>query len=199
MNRKRMLVFLLVAAAGYWAVQAGSLEPPGPPAPTMKTLDEIPGTWHRVLGPERFDLVMGGDAVLDHETGLVWQRQPFFSVQEKWLLAVRDCLFAEIGGRKGWRLPRAEELATLVDMSQPAPRLPSGHPFLNLAPNYTYWTQTTAPWEEADGTPDLGKVFIVEFTGGSIYSEDREIDPLIVWMNVWCVRGGAGYDWAGQL
>ena len=40
---------LLVAAGLYWFTEAGDLEPPGPPAPTMRTLDEICGGPQYVL------------------------------------------------------------------------------------------------------------------------------------------------------
>jgi len=199
MTRTRVLVFLLLSTvAGYCFVQAGNLEPPGPPAPTMKTLDEIPGSWHRVLGANRFEVVMGGAAVLDHETGLVWQRSPALLAQEQWLVAIRDCTFAEIGGRKGWRLPSVEELATLVDMTQSQPTLPAGHPFQNLAPTDKFWTHTTAPWV-LNGQIDMNYTFIVDFQNGNIYSEHKEVDSTLSWIKVWCVRGGKAYDWSGQF
>ena len=43
MNMKKvtgMAVCLLAAAGAYWMVQAGSLEPPGAPAPTKTAVDE---------------------------------------------------------------------------------------------------------------------------------------------------------------
>jgi quinol-cytochrome oxidoreductase complex cytochrome b subunit len=56
-------------------IGAGDMEPSGVPGPTMKTLDEIPPSWHQILpASERFEVVMGGGAVLDKETGLVWAK-----------------------------------------------------------------------------------------------------------------------------
>ena len=78
------LALMLVAAR---AIQAGSLDPTGPPAGTMKTLSNIPGSWSRLLisnngdgagcNSSRLECVLTGNAgVLDHETGLVWERVP---------------------------------------------------------------------------------------------------------------------------
>lgn len=44
---------------------------------TMKTLDQIPPTWsHTMPAAQRFEVVFDGEAVLDKETGLVWEQSP---------------------------------------------------------------------------------------------------------------------------
>src|ERR1051326_807678 len=132
----RAIVALLVLI---WVAQAGSLQPTAPPGPTMKTLDQIPPTWSQILpAGQRFQLVMGGQAVLDKETGLVWEQSPS-SVAVPWYLqtwplitntsAPTACLLKNVGSRMGWRVPAAQELATLLDITQNNPALPLGHPF----------------------------------------------------------------------
>ena len=67
------------------------------------------------------------DVVLDRETGLVWQRT-VSAVSVDWFTAISYCYTTTAGGRKGWRLPAVEELASLVDSTQTNPSLPVGHP-----------------------------------------------------------------------
>ncbi|HKA41023.1 MAG TPA: DUF1566 domain-containing protein [Burkholderiales bacterium] len=55
------------------------------------------------------------EAVLDRETGLVWQRSPVG--HGRWNVASSQCLLAKTGGRVGWRLPTVNELASLLDPS----------------------------------------------------------------------------------
>ena len=53
------------------------------------------------------------EAVLDRETGLVWQRSPVTG-PAPWVAALSYCRQQVIGDRKGWRLPSYEEMSTLV-------------------------------------------------------------------------------------
>lgn len=78
------------------------------------------------------------NAVLDRETGLVWEKSPD-ATTHIWNQARFQCSSRTTGGRKGWRLPSVHELASLVDPSvaPPGPTLPPGHPFLNLPPAST--------------------------------------------------------------
>jgi hypothetical protein len=135
---------------------------------------------------------MNNAAVLDRETGLVWERSPstdqftFANFQ-----ATLHCNILAVGNRKGWRLPSVQELATLVD-ADPAntssPRLPPGHPFQNIQGdiNATYWS--------ANSVGLVGNVvpnfawFV--FMGFGNVGTTSAFDPHFVW----CVHGGKGVD-----
>ena len=84
---------------------------------------------------------MNNEAVLDRETGLVWQRDTI-DTMSPWYNAQEYCYGINIGGRKGWRLPTIEELATLVDPTETIPSLPDGHLFTNTKSSH-YWSSTT--------------------------------------------------------
>lgn len=167
---------------------AGDLEPPGPPSPTMKTLEQTTGSWDQVLSADdgeadgcnssRFTCVMGGAAVRDNETGLVWERSPG-SPSQDWASAIGVCLSRHVGGRGGWRLPWAYELGSLVEFLNIGgiPFLPTGHPFNNIQTSF-YWSATPAPVTTfARG---------VRFDNGEAGNREK----LGVAQSVWCVRGG---------
>ena len=162
---------------------AGSLEPSAPPGPTMKTLDEIPPTWSQILpASTRFVLVMGGVAVLDKETGLVWQQSPT-ATTFAWESAHNFCNQLIAGGRLGWRLPTLQELASLLDPSVafPDPKLPNGHPFSNVQLS-VYWSATTY-------AGDTSSARFVRFDSAFVGFGDKSSS-----FSVWCVRGGHGVD-----
>jgi len=78
-------------------------------------------------------------AVYDKETGLVWEQSPLHPAGEEtgvrtWVMAQADCNVKIVGNRRGWRLPTVQELASLLDPSNPNgnPDLPVGHPFSNV-------------------------------------------------------------------
>ena len=137
-------------------------------------------SWHQVLSPdERFELVMGEEAVLDKETGLVWEKVPDDQFID-WFAAVDHCYKRSVGGRSGWRLPTVEELASLM-----GGRLPSGHPFTVV--NTNYWTITT------DTTPTTltgGRAWIVNTAGNVVKGQSKSAPNRLAW----CVRGGQGHD-----
>src|SRR5207302_3854041 len=85
-------------------------------------------------GPGPFPILITGVAVLDRETGLVWETSPSGSAFN-WRNAEAHCSQLTVGNRWGWRLPTVQQLASLMD-GDPAntshPRLPTGPPFRNV-------------------------------------------------------------------
>jgi len=161
---------------------AGSLDPSAAPAPTMKTLDQIPPTWSQKLpAVQRFETVLDGAAVLDKETGLVWEQLPS-TASNTWVNAMITCQNKSVGNRKGWRVPTVEELGSLVDPTMSNPSLPSGHPFNNNVQSSRYWSATT-------NASDTSYAWNVYFGSGYVGNNDKAASYY-----VWCVRGGQGYD-----
>lgn len=151
-----------------------------------------PGTtWdQQINGHGRFKVLkeFGGVAVLDKETGRVWEQSPSTELfpwtgSPTALDAHSHCYQLEVGGRKGWRLPTIEELASLVDTLQGSPTtpaLPAGHPF-NVLPT-PHWSSTT-------NASDASRAWAVGFATGSVFNPVKTNTR-----EAWCVRGGQGID-----
>ena len=125
----------------------------------------------------------GGAAVLDRETGLVWEKSPSTSTKN-WNIAQCYCNTLAVGNRMGWRLPTIQELTSLVDPSvpSPGPTLPAGHPFSNVQSSF-YWSATT------NADLSILAAWGVYFSNGLVM-----MDVLSLFNCVWCVRGGQGVD-----
>jgi hypothetical protein len=140
----------------------------------------------KISGASRFQLVLDDAAVLDRETGLVWEKRPCrMSLNPDfckafWQTALDYCYEKNVGGRKGWRLPTIEELASLIDMAGGGHKLPDGHPFIGVYAS-AYWSVTSRTGHEF--------ARIVRFDTGSVINYDKESKQY--W---WCVRGGYGHD-----
>ena len=140
-------------------------------------------TWDKQMNSlGRFEVLrqFNDEAVLDKETGLVWQRSPDTEWQPYSVAAFR-CILGPIGGRRGFRLPAVHELASLVDPSRTDLALPPGHPFQNIVGTY-YWSATT---DAGDPT----RVWTLEFGVGGPEPNFRSDS----W-RFWCVRSGQGID-----
>jgi hypothetical protein len=147
--------------------------------------------WQKHPGNPRFSVYdaetpgdPSDDAVLDQETGLVWERSPD-PTQRTWDAAVAYCYSRSTGNRMGWRLPTLEELLTLADRTQANPALAAGHPFLGVpTAGCEYWSGTT----RADA-PEAAWLFLCNVQNvPPIANNKAGTDP------VWCVRGGQGHD-----
>ena len=149
-------------------------------------------SWDRRINsaPRRFKLLsdFNDKVVLDKETGLVWEREPI-DKKVAWPNARLLCAQKAVGERGGWRLPAFNELASLVDPAviDPAvPRVPAGHPFLNVQPA-TYWTATLFAEE-----PGFAMAVNFGFAAGSdapIGVTDANTAGGLY--HVWAVRGGS--------
>ena len=142
--------------------------------------------WDQVLpAAQRFVVLaaFNNEAVLDKETGLVWEKSPETTTYD-WRSAQFQCNRHTTGGRKGWRLPSVPELASLVDPSVflPGPTLPPGHPFLNVQSSYNHWSASTV-------TVDPMFAWYVSFYNGEV-GHGLKLGAFYVW----CVRGGMNAD-----
>ena len=153
-----------------------------------------PPSWDLTLpGSNRFIILsnFGGAAVLDRETGLVWERSPGdtngdglvnLSDAIDWFTAQELCNARNVGGRMGWRLPIFQELGSLVDKSQINPVLPAGHPFVNVQLDGGYWTATTS-------ARDANRAWALAFNDSSAV-----VGPKTGIAFLWCVRFRQGVD-----
>jgi hypothetical protein len=126
------------------------------------------------------------EAVLDRETGLVWQRSPS-GFSANWFDALEFCnFFTFTGNRGGWRLPSIQELQSLIDPTQRYPALPAGNPFqgVQFVGNSVYWAAAT---NEQNPTQAWAVLFAAAGTSVSIFKTDTSTTNFI-----WCVRGGQG-------
>ena len=140
------------------------------------------------LASDRFKVksAFNNAAVLDKETGLVWEKAPGdtdgdldVDADDKlmWAGARLYCVDKNVGGRKGWRLPSVVELASLVDPANSNPALPTGHPFINI--------QSAAYWSASTLASDPTLAWVVFFNNGSVGFGNKTLTDSFVW----CVRG----------
>ena len=66
----------------------------------------------------------GDGTVLDESTGLMWQ-QTDDSVQRNWEDSCQVCQGLELAGYDDWRVPRVDELRTIVEYDQSLPAIDS--------------------------------------------------------------------------
>lgn len=138
----------------------------------------------------RFTTAFTG-AVLDHNTGLVWEQAPDITGgpnsngRRDWGNATSYCVNKNVGGTRGWRLPSVAELASLIDPSLPAPFVP-GTVFTGVQSGQSepanYWSATTL----AVNPTYAWSVFFEIGRVNDIPKSDTQY--------AWCVRGGMNAD-----
>ena len=119
------------------------------------------------------------EAVLDRETGLVWEQSPVAATQN-WSNAIFHCISRRVGGRAGWHLPLVEQLQSLLEFSSANASLPTGHPFSNVQSG-EFWSATTA-------VENPSAAWVLGLSGDSGFVLKTAA------LRTWCVRGGQSFD-----
>jgi len=124
-------------------------------------------------------------AVLDRETGLVWEQAPNSeSALLAWGIAQDYCAQKPIGGHMGWRVPTLAEFGSLLNGS-PDPvfpgsvhtSLPAGHPF--TINGSAFWTAT-----RSNQFPSAAWYY-------NLFDGPTEANISAFGFPTWCVRGPA--------
>ncbi|MBV8522652.1 MAG: DUF1566 domain-containing protein [Acetobacteraceae bacterium] len=188
MTKKSLCAGLLAVALAHGQAHAQAPASPSPPGSIGRGVLQ---SWSRVINdPSRFEVLtaFNGQAVLDHETQLVWERTPYtvttgFTQSQ----ASNYCATLILADRAGWRLPTVQELTSLLDVSTLGPSgtgvsgtgLPNGNPFA-VPTGSAFWSST--PFNN-DRTLYYDVVFAENVIGNLTRTRS---------LSVWCVRGGIG-------
>jgi uncharacterized protein DUF1566 len=180
MTKRRFLTVTIGALAfgGLLGAADAPAAPTDPSGISQNSGKALPAAQRFIILP-----AFNSDAVLDKETGLVWEKSPQ-TTTARWSAARRICTEKNVGGQNGWRLPSLTELRSLVDSSiaPPGPTLPPGHPFLAVQ-SAVYWSET-----RVGDNPSGAWAVHFGLGGGSVF---------INWahgVQVWCVHGGMDAD-----
>ncbi|MCP9454723.1 MAG: DUF1566 domain-containing protein [Nitrospira sp.] len=185
MQRQRFWMSGVVGfvAAGLCMPGVGLVQAVSPTQLTYQDSQNSPGKL-QLVATSRFVVLAdwGKEAVLDRETGLVWELSPSKDLFD-WPTAQEHCLNRATGGRKGWRIPSVHELASLVDPSiaPPGPTLREGHPFINV--------QSARYWGAAPNLHFAAPPWFVLFSNGRTIIAGEKGGKA----HAWCVRTG-GFD-----
>jgi hypothetical protein len=150
-------------------------------------------SWGAISDANRFQPLQNynNEAVLDRETGLVWQKTPndgnvgSLNPPTTFGSAKGDCVTNQTGGRSGWRLPTVYELMSLRDSNSSFyPTIPHNI-FQSVSSTNHYWSSTSFG-------SDPNSVYTVNFiptaNGAPYLGADKQTGTA----SVWCVRGGTG-------
>ena len=195
--RAAFLTAVLIAACSTTETLA-QIQPPSLANPSWSV---VMPTKQRFVVLSAFD----DQAVLDRETGLVWERAPFCDDPPNgcrfidfYFQAAQQCANRVVGNRLGWRLPSLPELLSLIDPTTGG--LPAGHPFDGRIGTgdgilrSKFWSSTFLLGD----TTSSGFGWAADF--GADGSQARPFATLLGRNNsannvfAWCVRTGSGSD-----
>ena len=158
--------------------------------------------WEAIsIDRHRFQILanFNNEAVLDRETGLIWERtlsSEFPDPQTNWV--VNCSVDRHTGGKYGWRLPTVAELSSLLKppgAGEGGNAHPPNPAFFNYDPDASrkYWSATSAGYD-----PDHAmflQIFLVDGDDGTsrpgviISGESKTMANY-----AWCVRGGGNIN-----
>lgn len=136
----------------------------------------------KITGANRFVVLVpfASAAVLDKETGIVWERSPA-QTNFTWATAQNRCNRLVIGGRMGWRLPTIQELTSVLSVGAPGGLEPR-NPFNPINPiSATIWSGTTSASNPA-------QAWVFGLSGNATFLDKTRLD------GCWCVRFRQGVD-----
>ena len=182
--RLTLRVFVPIAMLALAATQSQA-QCTGAPGPYY-----VPPSWSQSLTAITHFIVLsnfGCLAVLDRETGLVWEQSPNITTFT-WLNALDYCTTKVVNGKVGWRLPTVEELGSLVGFNPGVIGvigLPLGNPFSQTVGSF--WSSTT--WvSNSTSAWYLQQPFAFPFGAQSPLQTTDKPETL----RAWCVRAGTG-------
>ena len=122
----------------------------------------------------------GNGTITDNLTGLIWLKNANCFGLRTWALALTDasalnsgeCGLTDGSVEGELYLPNRNELASLVDLENFTPALPTGHPFTNFQ-SLNYWSSTTFASSPAN-------VWSVFFGGGDVAVIGKAFLPFFV-------------------
>jgi hypothetical protein len=139
-------VMSIVERRNYNSGESGRVTSGVPSVAFSSTGERQPEREGKFIVPDRF--VDHGEYVEDHWTGLLWQKDGIESEGQNFFEARDYAAQANLGGIEGWRLPTADELASIF----PATFEPFTHTQYNPnpccggpKPFHSYWTGETDP------------------------------------------------------
>lgn len=126
-------------------------------------LIDLPATNQvRMEGGERFELVLGGEAITDHLTGLMWAAKE--SDRLDWDAGDRYCRDCRIGGFTDWLNPSDVQWQTIIDRKLYKPCVPA----IFNASGDSVWTSTITKWTENE-TGSSRSFWFVSLSNGNVY------------------------------
>ncbi len=121
----------------------------------------------RAESAERFELVLGGEAIMDHVTGLMWAAKE--SERLDWDAGDRYCRDCRIGGFTDWINPSDVQWQTIVDRKLWKPCVPA----IFNASGDSVWTSTITKWTENEAGSSRS-FWAVYMSSGAVYYDGAD-------------------------